>query len=129
MLRTEGGKEEDVEEEEDEEEEAEEEEWKGLALKELCPESERITKDVFEEWKVKFDQEMIEAGVLKRDEVRAKTGKQIFLDIKDTAEADGKDGAKADSKEGEKADLVYNAALFGEADEEDDLDDLSDGND
>merc|ERR1719150_1818589 len=52
----------------EEEEEVEEEEWKGLAEKQLCPESERITLESFAAWKQTFEEEMIACGVLKRDE-------------------------------------------------------------
>lgn len=103
-----------------------EEEWKGLAEKSLCPESERITSESFAAWKLKFEQEMIDSGVLKRGEVKAKTGKQFFLESskENNAEVVGKSG-ETPNKEGE---LVYNAALFNEL-EDDDLDDLSAGED
>lgn len=104
-----------------------EQEWKGLKEKPLCAANERLTVDTFLEWKKRFDDEMIANGTLKRDDQKAKTGKQLFLDAQDTAEAQ----AKADGKEGaakDSAALAYNAALFGEADD-DDLDDLSDGED
>merc|ERR1739844_493596 len=112
------GNEEAEEEEEgddDEEEEVEEEEWKGLAEKQLCPESERITLESFAAWKQTFEEEMIACGVLKRDENKAKTGKQIFLETKKDVEEGKKD---------DKDVLVYDAALFGE-DGLDDLDDMS----
>jgi len=101
-----------------------EEEWKGLAEKPLCPEADRITADSFAKWKAKFDEEMIACGILKREENKAKSGKQIFMDTQKP-----KDGA-ADATDGDgKPDaLVYDAALFGE-DGMDDLDDLSGGDD
>mmetsp|Transcript_16805 Transcript_16805/g.42738 ORF Transcript_16805/g.42738 Transcript_16805/m.42738 type:complete len:264 (-) Transcript_16805:14-805(-) len=107
----------------------EEEEWKGLADKPLCPEKDRISADAFAAWKVKFDEEMIAAGVLKRESVKAKSGRQFFLEIKQSEKADGAGGkageTAGDDKEGV---LVYDAALFGEVDE-DDLDELSAGED
>lgn len=129
-VKEEGGEGEEDEEGEDEddddEEEAEEEEWKGLADKTLCPESERITPDAFAEWKLKFDEEMIAAGILKREgENKAQTGKAFFLaeQEKSTAAA-GKDAGGAAGG----GPVVYNSALFGEEDD-DDLDDLSGGED
>merc|ERR1711879_378123 len=126
-LRTGGDApaEEEDDEDDDDDEPNVEEEWKGLAEKEMVPEKDRITMETFAAWKVKFDAEMIEKGVLKKEEQRGKTGKQIFLDIKESADTDGKDAGKDSAKDGA---VVYNAALFGEA-EEDDLDDLSDGED
>jgi len=115
---------EDEDEDEDEEGPSPEEEWKGLAEKPLCPEADRITEDSFAQWKIKFDEEMIACGILKREENKAKSGKQIFLDTqkeKDTTQ-DAKDGG------GKPDALVYDAALFGE-DGMDDLDDLSGGDD
>lgn len=104
-----------------------EEEWKGLAEKNLCSESERITIESFGEWKLKFEQEMVEAGVLKRGEVKAKSGKQFFLESsKENGDADA--AGKAGEASGKEGDLVYNAALFNELDDED-LDDLSAGED
>jgi len=112
---------------EDEDGPSPEEEWKGLAEKTLCPEDERITADSFAKWKAKFDQEMVACGILKREESKAKSGKQIFMDTqKDQKE---KDGAQDATDGGGKPDtLVYDAALFGE-DGMDDLDDLSGGED
>merc|ERR1712129_181540 len=105
-------------------EEEEEEEWKGLAEKALCEASERITVDSFNAWRLKFDLELIEQGIIRREgENKAKSGKLIFMGA-------GKEGDKG-SKEAGKEDAsptVYNAALFGEVDDED-LDDLSDGED
>jgi len=119
-------KEEEEEGDDDDEGEEEEEEWKGLAEKSLCPESERITPDIFNAWRVKFDEEMIAAGVLRgRDGSTAKTGKQIFMEVGPSAGAAGE--KKEEGKEGD-APMVYNAALFGEVDDED-LDDLSGGDD
>lgn len=133
MLRQAGGDgaaaaedDEEGEEDDDGEDDEEEEIWKGLADKALCPESDRITVESFLAWKEKFDQEMIEAGVLKREENRAKSGKQFFLEAQaaekgSSATAEGA-ASKATSESGA---LVYNAALFGE-EEDDDLDDLED---
>merc|ERR1719433_1797016 len=88
------GNEEDAEDDEegddDEEEEPEEEEWKGLSEKQLCPESERITLESFAAWKQTFEEEMIACGVLKRDENKAKTGKQIFFETKNKDVDEGK---------------------------------------
>merc|ERR1719222_1022395 len=85
----EGGENEDDEEDEDDEDYdenapgAEEEEWKGLADKTLCDEKDRITPESFAAWKVKFDAELVAMGILKRDENRGKSGKQIFCETKD----------------------------------------------
>merc|ERR1711933_107166 len=81
LLRAQGDapvEDDDDEDDDDDDENAEEEEWKGLADKVLCPESERITPESFNEWKLKFDEEMIASGVLKREQQKAKTGKQFF---------------------------------------------------
>jgi len=125
MMKRLGGDEANEDDEDDEDNEAEvdkleEEEWKGLKEKALCPPDQRITIDSFLDWKKKFDLEMIEKGVLKREEQKAKTGKQIFCDAQESEKTAGKDGAAGNDKE-----LVYNAALFGEEDD-DDLDDLDD---
>jgi len=122
MKRLGGGEENEEEEDEDNEAEVdklEEEEWKGLKEKNLCPVSERITIESFLEWKKKFDEEMIATGVLKREEQKAKSGKQIFLETQDGEKGTDKD---SNAKPGEA--VAYNAALFGEEDD-DDLDDLS----
>jgi len=105
----------------------EEEEWKGLKEKVLCAVSDRITIDTFMEWKKTFDLEMVASGVLKREEFKVKSGKQIFLEAQaEEAATAGKPGDT--SKEG--AAMVYNAALFGEEDgDDDDLDDLDDDDD
>lgn len=101
-----------------------EDEWKGLAEKTLCAAEDRITPEAFLKWKVGFDQEMIAAGLLKREENKAKTGKQIFMEAEQKVKEEGKDS------EGKDAPLVYDAALFGEEGvEDDDLDDLSGGED
>eukprot|EP00933_Yihiella_yeosuensis_P007015 TRINITY_DN111887_c0_g1_i1.p1 TRINITY_DN111887_c0_g1~~TRINITY_DN111887_c0_g1_i1.p1 ORF type:complete len:259 (+),score=99.59 TRINITY_DN111887_c0_g1_i1:59-835(+) len=135
MLRTKGEEEPegDEDEEGDEEEEEEEEEWKGLAEKALCAPSERITPESFAEWKANFDDEMIKAGVLKKDDVTRKSGRQIFQEAQ--AEEAGKatstggyPGSPSAEKNKSDAPIVYNAALFGE-DMDDDLDDLDDGDD
>lgn len=126
MLRESGGapaKDEDDEEDDDEEGEEEEEEWKGLADKALCDPSERITVESFLAWKEKFDKEMIEKGILKREENKAKSGKQFFLEAQ-AAEKEASGEAK--DKTNENGVLVYDAALFGEEDDDDDLDDLED---
>mmetsp|Transcript_6310 Transcript_6310/g.15719 ORF Transcript_6310/g.15719 Transcript_6310/m.15719 type:complete len:266 (-) Transcript_6310:111-908(-) len=104
-----------------------EEEWKGLAEKALCPEEDRITLESFMEWKNKFEAEMIASGVLKREEAKAKSGKQIFLETQSqqTGNNTAADGKSPDAGSGAGgAPLVYDAALFGE-EGEDDLDDLS----
>lgn len=122
MLRHAAGEDDDEEEEEGEEDEEEEEpEWKGLSEKALCPESERITAESFAAWKAKFDAEMIETGVLKRDEVKSRSGKLIFMQ--------GQEGEERKKEEngypaGKPDVLVYDAALFGEEDA--DLDDIED---
>jgi len=112
--------EEDVD--QDEVDKLEEEEWKGLKEKPLCSVEERMTMDVFNEWKIKFDEEMIDTGVLVRQEQKAKTGKMFFMEMEAAQASAGKDnkGAKDDGGA-----VVYNAALFGEEDD-DDLDDLED---
>lgn len=127
MKRLGGDEAEDDEDDEDNEAEVdklEEEEWKGLKEKPLCPADQRITIDSFMEWKKKFDEEMVEKGILKREEQKAKTGKQIFCDAQESEKAEGKAGEAGKSTE----ELVYNAALFGEEDD-DDLDDLDDDED
>lgn len=121
----EGGDEDDEEggDEDDEDEDGEEEEWKGLADKQLCAETDRITVDAFSQWKIKFDEEMIACGVLKRESTKGKSGRQFFLDIKE-AEKAGETQLGEGAEEGKEGVLVYDAALFGEMDE-DDLDELS----
>lgn len=130
-LKEDGDEEEEDEEGDEDDEEGEEEEWKGLAAKALVPEDERISPDTFMAWKVKFDEEMIAAGVLRREETKAKTGKIIFCEgnLQGTTSTD-KDGGPGGYPKGSgdaagKGVLVYDAALFGEIEEEDDLDDLS----
>lgn len=123
MLRCGGDEAGDDEEDEDNDSELdqmEEEEWKGLKEKPLCAVSERLTVESFAEWKAKFDEEMIAAGIFKDTKVaQSKTGRQIFLD----AQADEAAASKASGGNKESGTLVYNAALFGEEDD-DDLDDL-----
>lgn len=120
MLRTKGDEPEEEEEDDDAEvDKLEEEEWKGLKEKPLCAPEERITIDSFLEWKKQFDEEMMASGVMKREELKGKSGKEIFLEAQDAEKAAGKDGTGNDGGA-----LVYNAALFGEEDD-DDLDDLS----
>ncbi|CAK9086078.1 unnamed protein product [Durusdinium trenchii] len=106
----------DAEEEDEDDEEEEEPEWKGLQEKNLCPESERITPDAFAAWKAKFDAEMIEMGVLKRDENRSRTGKMIFSQSPEAGKDNGYNESKSEL-------LVYDAALFGEDDDLEELDD------
>lgn len=110
MLRQAEEEDGDEEEEEDEDEEEEEPEWKGLTEKTLCPESERITSQGFAAWKAKFDAEMIEIGLLKRDESKSRTGKMIF-----SQSQDGEGGKENGYKDSKSEVLVYDAALFGEA--------------
>jgi len=124
MKRIGGDEPEDGEDDPDNEAEVdklEEEEWKGLKDKPMCKPEERITMDIFLEWKKKFDDEMVANGTLKRPENKDKTGKMIFLEAQKEAEA----GKAGDGAKGEGGELVYNAALFGEEDG-DDLDDLDD---
>lgn len=130
MLRMnkEGGngdeEDEDEEDDDDDEDGAGEEEWKGLAEKELCSEEDRITPESFVTWKLAFDAEMIAAGVLKREEQKVKTGKLIFLGAKGAEDPRNSDGTP--SADGGRTEmLVYDAALFGEEDD-DDLEDLGD---
>jgi hypothetical protein len=67
----------------DEDESESEEEYKELELKTLCQESDRVQKDEFIAWKVKFyDQELLQAGLIKRvapGDTRI-TGKLQFLE-------------------------------------------------
>merc|ERR1719401_3199049 len=116
----EGAAEDEDDYDEDEINRLEEEEWKGLASKPEVPEKDRITTEIFLEWKKKFDDEMVAKGVLKREENRGQSGKAFFLAAQTQANTD----SSSDTKD---APLVYNAALFGE--EDDDLDDLSGGED
>lgn len=117
-----GGEEEEEDEEGDDDDEGAnpEDEWKGLAEKALCKESDRITTDAFTAWKIKFDEEMIATGVLKRVTEKGQTGKMFFLaaQAKESADNSSKNVGDASSTP-----LVYDASLFGEMD--DDLDDLS----
>lgn len=97
----------------------EEDEWKGLADKTLCPESERITPESFLTWNTNFQQELIAAGIVRKDETKAKSGRMIFLETKAASGGEGEAGA-----EGKSDVLVYDAALFGEEDVDDlELDD------
>ena len=100
-----------------------EEEWRGLAEKEMVPVADRITPQAFLDWKVKFEAEMVEAGVIKREAVKGKTGKIIWMEMQSQQKEQEKESGStdADAKQGM---LVYDAALFGDDDE--DLDDLSD---
>lgn len=122
-LAPEEPEEDEDEDNEDEVDKLEEEEWKGLKEKPLCAVEDRMTVDLFKEWKIKFDEEMIASGALVRQEQKAKTGKMFFMEM----EAEQKASAGKDNK-GAKDDggaVAYNAALFGE-EEDDDLDDLDD---
>lgn len=125
-AKGEGGDEDEDDEDGDEEDDYDDdnkdpgdEEWKGLALKDLCADSDRITVESFMAWKVNFDAEMVAAGVLKREENKAQTGKAWFLATRASEEKKAADDGDAAPEDG---DVVYNAALFGE--EADDLDDL-----
>mmetsp|Transcript_42192 Transcript_42192/g.98994 ORF Transcript_42192/g.98994 Transcript_42192/m.98994 type:complete len:255 (+) Transcript_42192:82-846(+) len=126
MMKRLGGGEEDEngdddDEDDDDDDDGEpEEEWKGLADKALVPPEQRATAESFEAWRVKYEEEMFSTGAWKRDEAKGKTGKQIFMECKDGASPS--EGGGAEKQEG----VPYNAALFGEEDE-DDLEDLSDG--
>mmetsp|Transcript_41640 Transcript_41640/g.109924 ORF Transcript_41640/g.109924 Transcript_41640/m.109924 type:complete len:261 (-) Transcript_41640:72-854(-) len=122
-----GDEEEDEEGEDDEDDDDNraEEEWKGLAEKELPKEEDRVSDAEFLAWKQKFDAELVATGVLKREQLKAKTGRQIFCEA--GAPQDGKEGGKAGAGEAAEGGgpAVYNAALFGEDDADlDDLDDL-----
>jgi len=100
-----------------------EEEWKGLAEKPMCAEADRVSPDTFAVWKAKFEEEMIAAGIFKKDEVKAKTGREIFLEM---GPKDGADGKAAGGDEKKDGAMVYDAALFGEMEEDVDFDDLDD---
>ncbi|GFE54699.1 RWD domain-containing, putative [Babesia ovis] len=54
----------------------------GLQIKQLCPETERVTKEIFEEWSAKFRLEMIKKGVWRDIDAASNkgqmTGKEIF---------------------------------------------------
>jgi hypothetical protein len=97
----------------DDEEEEEEEDYKGLQLKNLCLETERVTDDQFAEWKCEYDKWLIGNGWIKRvaeSDLRP-TGKQQFLTL-----LTAKRGAA------DKVDEEFDEALFGEDDiDEDDL--------
>lgn len=116
---------------EEESEEEEEPEWKGLAEKPAVPEKDRITVESFMEWKTKFEAEMYETGVLKKEQDRAQSGKEFWMAAK--ADADkkaAKDGASAAGTTTSSASgtpMVYDASLFGDDEEDEDLDDLSGG--
>eukprot|EP00448_Togula_jolla_P012152 CAMPEP_0170597676 /NCGR_PEP_ID=MMETSP0224-20130122/15833_1 /TAXON_ID=285029 /ORGANISM="Togula jolla, Strain CCCM 725" /LENGTH=258 /DNA_ID=CAMNT_0010922161 /DNA_START=91 /DNA_END=867 /DNA_ORIENTATION=+ len=133
MMKRLGGDEaeEEDEDEESEEEEQEEPEWKGLAEKALCEEQDRLTTEAFSEWKIRFDQELIASGVLKRGESKAKTGKLFFLELQNGGKEAGAATAGSDGAASEGAPLVYDATLFGEGDDDDmdDLDNISGGED
>lgn len=117
--------EEDEEEDDDEEGGQEEEEWKGLAEKQAVDEKDRITPEIFNAWKVKFEEEMVATGVIKVLDQTVKTGRQIFFETQAQAETPSKDGTAEKAQSGA---VVYDATLFGE-DMDDDLDDLSGGDD
>jgi hypothetical protein len=96
------------------EEEEQEEDYKGLQLKALCVESERVTVEQFAEWKLTYDKWLMENKCIKRvseSDVKP-TGKQQFLSVL-TNRRSG-----ADAKPGED----FDEELFGEDDV--DLDEL-----
>jgi len=74
---------------------------------------------------VKFEAEMVEKGVLKREEQKARTGRMFFMEAKDSGKEPGAAEPGPDSKSRPEGAVVYDAALFGEEDL-DDLDDLDD---
>jgi hypothetical protein len=117
---------ENPEEDEDEEEaeEKEEEEWRGLEMKPLCPADQRLTPETFAAWKVKFDQEMIAAGILKREAKTKRSGRQIFV-AGETA-ADTAAAEEAAENEAVSEDIVVDEALFDGDDDLDDLDEIED---
>merc|ERR1719230_2378933 len=63
---------------EDEEANFVEPEFKGLVDKQVIEEGFRITPAIFEEWRLRFEQEMLDTGVIKRDAGDSMTGKMIF---------------------------------------------------
>eukprot|EP00927_Polykrikos_kofoidii_P050024 TRINITY_DN43989_c0_g1_i1.p1 TRINITY_DN43989_c0_g1~~TRINITY_DN43989_c0_g1_i1.p1 ORF type:complete len:288 (+),score=72.47 TRINITY_DN43989_c0_g1_i1:87-866(+) len=134
MMKRLGGGEDDEEgggEDDDDgsEEEQQEEEWKGLADKTLCPESERVKVEDFAKWKLDFDAEMIACGILRREgENKARTGKQIFMEAQKRQKDEETGGSGGYAPGAAAAPLVYDATLFGE-EMDDDLDDLSGGED
>merc|ERR1719159_759440 len=114
-------------EDEDAEEEAkeeEEEQWRGLEMKPLCPPDQRLTPETFAAWKVKFDQELIASGVLRRETKNKRTGRQIFV-AGETA-ADTAAAEEAAEKEEVTDEIVVDEALFDGDDDLDDLDDIED---
>jgi hypothetical protein len=93
-----------------------EEQFEDLQLKNLCPESERVTIDQFLEWKKEYDAYLLKEGLIKRisaDDTR-QTGKQQFLAVLKSRRAD-------EDNEGE----TFNEELFGNEDDVD-VDDLLD---
>jgi hypothetical protein len=108
------------------EDEEEEEDYKGLQLKTLCPESERVTIDQFAAWKLSYDQWLMDNKWIKRvSEADVKpTGKQQFLSILVSRRS------KETVASGQPADGVldeFDEELFGEEDFGD-LDEFEDGN-
>jgi len=97
----------------------EEDEYKGLQLKNLCSETERVTDMQFEEWKLEYDKWLMSNGWIKRvaeSDLRP-TGKQQFLALL-TARRDNDQSSKPEE---------FDEELFAEDDdidleEDDDLD-------
>ena len=56
-------------------ENGQEEEWRGLMLKELCAESERLTAQLFLDWRTKYESETVKKTVSKISTV---SGKAFF---------------------------------------------------
>eukprot|EP01068_Selenidium_serpulae_P007451 Selendium_serpulae@DN4713_c0_g1_i1.p1 len=70
---------EEEESEQEDEETGDSGEYKGLAEKDLCNSTDRLTKDMFDKWKVQFQQEMEERGIWKKKRgVTSMTGKIFF---------------------------------------------------
>ncbi len=95
------------------ESEDEEEDYKGLQLKNLCLESERVTDNQFSEWKSEYDKWLMSNGWIKRvaeSDLRP-TGKQQFLTL-----LTAKRGAS------DTIDEEFDEDLFGEDDDIDEED-------
>ncbi|GIX64394.1 rwd domain-containing protein [Babesia caballi] len=60
----------------------------GLHLKQLVPEQERVTKEMFEEWSRKFRLEMIKKGIWRDVDARASKGQMTGREIFETKSAD-----------------------------------------
>mmetsp|Transcript_25689 Transcript_25689/g.59375 ORF Transcript_25689/g.59375 Transcript_25689/m.59375 type:complete len:263 (-) Transcript_25689:95-883(-) len=119
-----GEEDEDDDDDDDDDGDEEEEVWKGLADKVLVPLDQRLTSESFATWRQKFEEEMFSTGEWKREEAKGKTGKLIFMEAKENELGEGTTPTEGGKQQG----LAYNAALFGEEDE-DDLEDLSEGED